>query len=147
MHSAALLPVPAVGRPIRRLRWWIGGLLFACTVINYIHRQTLPALAPFLKDDCKWSTEDYAKILIAFRIAYTIGQATLVASINDTDAPLFHPALTSVKEFPEELGRQLAEFALNRLRSPSRPPQHVTIPTRLQIRHSVATVAKQKPAV
>lgn len=69
-----------------------------------------------------------------------------VASINDTDAPLFHPALTSVKEFPEELGRQLAEFALNRLRSPSRPPQHVTIPTRLQLRHSVATAAKQKQA-
>ncbi len=70
-----------------------------------------------------------------------------VASINDTDAPLFHPALTSVKEFPEELGRQLAEFALNRLRSPSRPPQHVTIPTRLQIRQSVASVVDEKQTV
>ena len=70
-----------------------------------------------------------------------------VASINDTDAPLFHPALTSVKEFPEELGRQLAEFALNRLRTPSRPPQSVTIPTRLQIRQSVAALVEQKRAV
>ena len=70
-----------------------------------------------------------------------------VASINDTDAPLFHPGLTSVKEFPEELGRQLAEFALNRLRTPNRPPQNVTIPTRLQIRQSVASLAEQKQAV
>ncbi|MGH7943971.1 MAG: MFS transporter [Opitutaceae bacterium] len=64
-------------RPIRRLRWWIGGLLFASTVINYIDRQTLSALAPFLKEDYKWSNEDYAMIVIAFRIAYTIGQTTL----------------------------------------------------------------------
>jgi LacI family transcriptional regulator len=70
-----------------------------------------------------------------------------IASINDTEAAQFHPALTSVKEFPEELGRQLAEFALNRLRTPGRPPQHVVIPTRLQIRQSVATLAEQKQAV
>jgi LacI family transcriptional regulator len=70
-----------------------------------------------------------------------------VASINDTDAPLLYPALTSVKEFPEELGRQLAEFAINRIRDPSRPPQQVTIPTRLQIRQSVANLVEQKQAV
>ncbi|MDO8545194.1 MAG: MFS transporter [Opitutaceae bacterium] len=63
-------------RPIRRLRWWIGGLLFASTVINYIDRQTLAALAPFLKEDYHWTNADYAKIVIAFRIAYAIGQTT-----------------------------------------------------------------------
>jgi LacI family transcriptional regulator len=70
-----------------------------------------------------------------------------VASINDTDAPLFHPALTSVKEFPEELGRQLAEFVINRIRNPARAPQQVTIPTRLQIRQSVAAVRDSQPVV
>lgn len=70
-----------------------------------------------------------------------------VASINDTDALQLHPPLTSVKEFPEELGRQLAEFTLNRLQNPTRPPQHVTIPTRLQIRQSVAPLLEQKQAV
>ena len=64
-------------RPIRRLRWWIGGLLFASTVINYIDRQTLAALAPFLKEDYHWTNEDYALIVIAFRVAYAIGQTTL----------------------------------------------------------------------
>jgi MFS transporter, ACS family, hexuronate transporter len=61
-------------RPIRNLRWWIAGLLFASTVINYIDRQTLSALAPFLKRDYHWTNTDFATVLIAFRLAYTIMQ-------------------------------------------------------------------------
>src|SRR5277367_1244258 len=61
-------------KPIASLRWWIGGLLFASTVINYIDRQTLSLLAPFLKLDYHWTNSDYANIAIAFRIAYSIGQ-------------------------------------------------------------------------
>jgi MFS transporter, ACS family, hexuronate transporter len=64
--------VPA---PIRNLRWWIGGLLFASTVINYIDRQTLSVLAPFLQRDYHWTNTDFATILIAFRISYTVGQS------------------------------------------------------------------------
>jgi MFS transporter, ACS family, hexuronate transporter len=64
-------------RPIHGLRWWIGGLLFASTVINYIDRQTLSALAPFLKRDYHWTNEDYALIVISFRVAYAIGQTAL----------------------------------------------------------------------
>ncbi len=59
----------------RNLRWWIGGLLFASTVVNYIDRQTLSVLAPFLKEEYQWTNTDFATILIAFRIAYTVGQA------------------------------------------------------------------------
>ncbi len=61
-------------KPIRHLRWWIAGLLFTSTIINYIDRQTLSVLAPFLKQDYHWTNTDFATILIAFRIAYTIGQ-------------------------------------------------------------------------
>lgn len=61
-------------KPVRKLRWWIAGLLFASTVINYIDRQTLSALAPILKGEYRWSNTDFATILIAFRIAYTIMQ-------------------------------------------------------------------------
>jgi len=59
---------------IPSLRWWIGGILFASTVINYIDRQTLSILAPLLKQEYHWTNTDYAKIAIAFRVAYTIGQ-------------------------------------------------------------------------
>lgn len=57
-----------------RVRWWIGGLLFASTIINYIDRQTLSALAPILKSQYHWTNTDFASLLIAFRIAYTIMQ-------------------------------------------------------------------------
>jgi ACS family hexuronate transporter-like MFS transporter len=60
---------------IPNLRWWIGGLLFASTVINYIDRQTLSLLAPYLKHDFHWTNTDYANLLIAFRIAYSFGQS------------------------------------------------------------------------
>jgi MFS transporter, ACS family, aldohexuronate transporter len=57
-----------------RYRWWIGGLLFLSTVINYLDRQTLNVLGPVLKVQFRWSNEDFALIIIAFRIAYTIMQ-------------------------------------------------------------------------
>ncbi len=67
--------IAAVGRrPIARLRWWMGGLLFASTVINYLDRQTLSLLAPFLKLEYHWTNTDYANLLIGFRVAYSIGQ-------------------------------------------------------------------------
>jgi ACS family hexuronate transporter-like MFS transporter len=61
-------------KPIPSLRWWIGGLLFASTVINYLDRQTLSLLAPYLKVQYHWTNSDYANIAIAFRVAYSIGQ-------------------------------------------------------------------------
>ncbi len=62
-------------RPISSLRWWIGGLLFASTVINYVDRQTLSLLAPYLKLQYHWTNSDYANLAIAFRVAYSIGQS------------------------------------------------------------------------
>src|SRR5881397_2809439 len=61
-------------KPIPHLRWWIGGLLFASTVINYIDRQTLSVLGPYLKHDYQWNNQQFAMIVIAFRVAYSIGQ-------------------------------------------------------------------------
>ena len=57
-----------------RLRWYIGGLLFLSTVINYIDRQTLSVLAPYIKTEFQWSNTDFAMLIIAFRVAYAGGQ-------------------------------------------------------------------------
>jgi MFS transporter, ACS family, hexuronate transporter len=62
-------------RVVRGLRWWICSLLFASTMINYIDRQSLAALAPFLKIKFQWHNQDFAWVLIAFRIAYACGQS------------------------------------------------------------------------
>src|SRR5215813_14215691 len=60
--------------PIKHLRWYIGGLLFLSTVINYIDRQTLNVLGVHLKDEYRWSNTDFAMLIIAFRVAYALGQ-------------------------------------------------------------------------
>ena len=57
-----------------KYRWWIGGLLFLSTVINYLDRQTLSVLGPTLKTEFSWSNQDFALIIIAFRIAYAVMQ-------------------------------------------------------------------------
>ena len=49
-------------------------MLFASTTINYMDRQTLSLLAPYLKNSYHWTNSDYADLVIAFRIAYAIGQ-------------------------------------------------------------------------
>jgi ACS family hexuronate transporter-like MFS transporter len=73
---------PVARRAIPSLRWWIGGILFASTAINYIDRQTLSLLAPYLKQEYHWTNTDYANIVVAFRVAYSIGQ-TLCGRLMD----------------------------------------------------------------
>jgi ACS family hexuronate transporter-like MFS transporter len=59
-------------RPIANLRWWIIGLLFLSTVINYVDRQTLSVLARTIQDDLGLSNLQYAYIVQAFLVAYTL---------------------------------------------------------------------------
>lgn len=70
------------GRGVRGLRWYIGGLLFLSTVVNYIDRQTLSVLGPELKTLYGWTNSDFARVLIAFRVAYAIGQ-TIAGRVID----------------------------------------------------------------
>jgi DNA-binding LacI/PurR family transcriptional regulator len=45
--------------------------------------------------------------------------------------------LTTVREFPKELGVHLAEFTLRRISQPNLPPQQLIMPTELIRRESV----------
>src|ERR1043165_7655317 len=72
---ATVASTPRVARkPISNLRWWIGGRLVASTEINYIYRQTVSVLGPYLKTQYQWNNQHFATIVIAFRVAYSIGQ-------------------------------------------------------------------------
>ena len=59
-----------------RLRWNIVALLFFATTINYIDRQVIGILKPFIATDLKWSESDYGYIVTAFQIAYALGLIT-----------------------------------------------------------------------
>src|SRR5438067_1715543 len=67
-------PMSTARPPLRHLRWIIGGVLFLSTVVNYIDRQTLSVLGPYIKKEYAWSNADFAWLIIAFRVAYSIGQ-------------------------------------------------------------------------
>jgi ACS family hexuronate transporter-like MFS transporter len=54
-------------------RWRILLLLFFATTINYIDRQVIGILKPFIASDLEWSEADYGYIVSAFQIAYAIG--------------------------------------------------------------------------
>ena len=75
-----MLPETTDGSTVRRtpprgrFRWYIGGLLFLSTVINYIDRQTLSVLAPYIKTEYRWTNADFALLIISFRVAYAFGQ-------------------------------------------------------------------------
>lgn len=64
-----------------------------------------------------------------------------VAGFNDSEAEFVSPRLTSVREFPDELGMHLAEFVLRRLDNPDREPQELTIPTKVIVRESTGPVS------
>jgi ACS family hexuronate transporter-like MFS transporter len=102
---------------IRNLRWWIGGLLFASTVINYIDRQALSLLAPYLKKDFHWTNTDYANVLIAFRIAYTFGQSIcgrFIDKIGTRRGLTLSVIWYSIASICTSFARGLASFALVR---------------------------------
>jgi ACS family hexuronate transporter-like MFS transporter len=59
-------------RRIPNLRWWIVGLLFLSSVINYVDRQTLSVLARTIQNDLGLSDIDYARIVQGFLLTYTL---------------------------------------------------------------------------
>jgi len=65
----------SAAEPRRRyttIRWWIVGLLFLATVINYIDRQTLSILSATLREELKLTDKDYANAVSAFLFSYLI---------------------------------------------------------------------------
>jgi len=55
-----------------RLRWYVCGLLFFATTINYVDRQVLGLLKPVLETELGWRERDYGWIVFAFQLAYAV---------------------------------------------------------------------------
>ena len=59
-----------------------------------------------------------------------------VVGCDDTIGALLYPRLTTIREFPEQIGKRMVEMILNRIAEPMLEPQVVTIPTELIKRES-----------
>ncbi len=69
-----------------------------------------------------------------------------VIGCDDTVGTWLYPALSTTREFPEQLGKQLVELVLNRIANPDQGPQMVTVPTELMKRDSAAPVNAARSA-
>ncbi len=64
-----------------------------------------------------------------------------VAGCDDTIGALLFPPLSTIREFPEQIGKRMVEMILNRIADPTLEPQQVTIPTELIMRESCRSLA------
>lgn len=71
--------LPGVRQPVRRvihgLRWWIVGLIFLITCINYIDRTSIGLLFTRFGGPLHISTEQYGWVGAILLLAYTVSQA------------------------------------------------------------------------
>ena len=76
MFAAASLPNAAPGMPrlIWQVRWWVLGLLFSITIINFVDRQSLSIVAPLLRESLNLSNTDYGIIVAAFQMGMMLGE-------------------------------------------------------------------------
>jgi DNA-binding LacI/PurR family transcriptional regulator len=63
-----------------------------------------------------------------------------VVGCDDTVGSWLYPSLTTIREFPEQLGKKMVELLVNRIVNPRLERQQVTLPTELIKRNSCASV-------
>jgi MFS transporter, ACS family, hexuronate transporter len=98
---------------IPHLRWWVCGLLFFATTINYIDRQVLGILKPVLEQELGWREAEYGWIVFSFQLAYALAMPLvgrmldwlgtragyLIAVVVWSIAAMAHAAANSAMQF------------------------------------------------
>jgi len=59
-------------RTIANFRWYICGLLFYATTVNYMDRMVLGILKPTITHDLHWNESDYARVTTSFHLVYAV---------------------------------------------------------------------------
>jgi ACS family hexuronate transporter-like MFS transporter len=71
-QNEALSDASAINQKTTNYRWTICALLFFATTINYVDRQVLSLLQPYLSEKFHWTFSDYANITSAFQFCYAV---------------------------------------------------------------------------
>ena len=99
------------------LRWWIVGLVFLATLINYIDRLTISVLAPVITKDLGLTNTEFGGIVTWFLLAYTISQGLsgkLYDRIGTRLGFVFSISLWSVAAIAHAFARGLGTLSLFR---------------------------------
>ena len=100
------------------IRFAILGLLFFATTINYIDRQVIGILKPYIEIDLGWSEFDYGIIVSAFQLAYAAGMLLTGALLDKFGIRLGYTvaiAIWSIAGMLHAAARSAMSFAIARL--------------------------------
>lgn len=61
--------------PVSGLRWWIAGLIFLATLINFLNRLIVAVLGPVITAQLGLTNSQFASLTTVFLVAYTLSQA------------------------------------------------------------------------
>jgi DNA-binding LacI/PurR family transcriptional regulator len=70
-----------------------------------------------------------------------------VAGCNDTLGAWLYPGLTTIREFPEQLGKHMVELLLSRIAKPDQEPRRITIPTEFIKRESCRPISSSPKVI
>lgn len=94
-----------------KYRWTICSLLFFATTINYLDRQVISLLKPYLEVQFKWTEGDYSYIVMAFQLSYALGMIFVGRFIDKVGTKLGY-ALSTLAWSLAAMGHALAQSTL-----------------------------------
>ena len=98
-------------------RWRVCAMLLAATTINYVDRQVLGVLAPFLQTEIGWNEIEYGYIVTSFQAAYAIGLLSIGAIIDRLGTRVGYAiaiSVWSIAAMSHSLAASVAGFMLAR---------------------------------
>lgn len=104
-------------RTIRHLRWYICGLLFVVTTINYVDRNAMGILNPILRKEIGWDDGGYGWITFSFSLAYAIMfgvSGSLIDRFGVRIGMIWAVVVWSVAAFGHALATTVLGFAIAR---------------------------------
>ncbi len=99
------------------LRWMILSMLLFATTINYLDRFILGILAPTLEKEIGWTEVQYSYIIMAFQIAYGLGNIIMGYVIDRLGTRIGYAitiTIWSIASLSHVLARSWVHFAISR---------------------------------
>ncbi len=100
-----------------QLRWFICGLLFFATTVNYVDRQVLGILKPTMERELGWNEADYGWLVFAFQCAYALVLPIAGRVIDILGTRLGYAlavVMWSIASMSHSLARNLTQFMVVR---------------------------------
>src|SRR5688572_11227936 len=79
--------------PLSPLRWWICGLLFLATTLNYMDRITLNQMSDVIMKSLALDPQEYSYLESAFSVAFAVGAVTTGYIVDRGNVRFIYPIM------------------------------------------------------